>query len=86
MEPGRHTVFLGIAASWTARSTPSTRYGLSVRVEASDGTPVAVRAPMGGASCSLGGRRGEAIDVFEVDRAGYTASRRTTARRRGRRR
>ena len=71
LEPGRHTVFLEYRSVVNGKVYAIDQVpGLSVRVEASDGTPVAVRAPMGSASYSLGGRRGEAIDVFEVDRAG----------------
>ncbi|WP_436355867.1 hypothetical protein [Brevundimonas sp. CEF1] len=71
LEPGLHTVFLEYSSVVDGRVYRVDQVsGLTVRVEAADGAPVAVRAPMGSASYSLGGRQGEAINVFDVERAG----------------
>ena len=71
LEPGRHTVFLEYSSVVDGRVYRVEQVsGLTVRVDAADGAPVAVNAPMGSATYSLGGRQGEAINVFDVERAG----------------
>ena len=71
LEPGRHTVFLEYSSVVDGRVYRVDQVsGLSVRVAAADGTPVPVTAPMGRATYSLGGRQGEAVNVFDVERAG----------------
>lgn len=71
LEPGRHTVFLEYSSVVDGRVYRVDQLsGLTVRVEAADGAPVAVNAPMGSASYTLGGRQGEAINVFDVEQAG----------------
>ncbi|WP_143276020.1 hypothetical protein [Brevundimonas diminuta] len=71
LEPGRHTVFLEYRSVVDGRVYAVDQVaGLTVRVEAADGAPVAVSAPMGSSTYSMGGRQGEAINVFSVERAG----------------
>ncbi|MNE43990.1 hypothetical protein D3C80_1381960 [compost metagenome] len=71
LEPGRHTVFLEYSSVVDGRVYRVDQVsGLTVHVAAADGAPVAVSAPMGSASYSLGGRQGEAINVFDVEQAG----------------
>lgn len=71
LEPGRHTVFLEYRSVVDGRVYAVDQVpGLAVHVEAADGAPVAVSPPMGSATYTLGGRQGEAINVFRVERAG----------------
>lgn len=71
LEPGPHTVFLEYNSVVDGRVYRVDQVsGLAVRVEAANGAPVAVRAPMGSSYYTLGGRQGEAINVFDVEQAG----------------
>lgn len=71
LEPGRHTVFLEYRSVVDGRVYAVDQVpGLAVHVEGADGAPVAVSAPMGSSTYSMGGRQGEAINVFSVERAG----------------
>lgn len=71
LEPGRQTVFLEYRSIVDGRVYAVDQVaGLTVRVEAADGAPVAVSAPMGSSTYTLGGRQGEAIHVFSVEQAG----------------
>ncbi|KAK0330897.1 hypothetical protein LTR94_031031 [Friedmanniomyces endolithicus] len=64
LEPGRHTVFLEYRSVVDGRVYAVDQVpGLAVHVEAADGAPVAVSAPMGSSTYTLGGRQGEAINV-----------------------
>ncbi len=71
LEPGQRTVFLEYQSVVDGRAYRVDQVsGLNVRVEAADGTPVTVTAPMGSSTYSLGGRQGKAINRFSIDRAG----------------
>jgi len=71
LEPGHHTVFLEYRSVVNGRAYRVDQVsGLSVRVASADGASVPVTAPMSSAYYSLGGRQGEAINVFDVERAG----------------
>ncbi len=71
LEPGQHTVFLEYRSIVNGRVYRTDEVsGLIVRVEAPGGAPVAVTAPLGSAHYSLGGREGEALNAFRIERAG----------------
>ena len=44
--------------------------GLAVKVEAADGQPVATRMPVASSTYTFGGRQGQSIQAFRIDKAG----------------
>ena len=71
LRPGNHTVFLEVRSVVDGRVyAVDDVSGLAVKVEAADGTPVATRAPGGSSTYTFGGRQGQSIQVFRIDRAG----------------
>lgn len=71
LQPGDHTVFLETHSVVDGRAYSTDGVpGLSVHVEAADGTPVAMRTSFGNASYSMGSRQGQSINVFRIDQAG----------------
>ncbi|VXB70552.1 hypothetical protein [Brevundimonas sp. G8] len=71
LTPGNHTVFLEVRSVVDGRVYAVDEVpGLAVKVQAADGTPVATRTPSGSSTYTFGGRQGQSIQVFRIDRAG----------------
>lgn len=71
LEPGEHTVFLEHRSVVNGKTYVVDQIsGLAVKVEAADGTALAIRDPSGSATYQLGGREGQAIHVFTVEQGG----------------
>ena len=71
LKPGDHTVFLEFRSVVDGRVyVVQDVGGLAVKVQAADGTPVATRTPSGSSTYTFGGRQGQSIQVFRIERAG----------------
>jgi len=71
LKPGDHTVFLEYRSVVDGRVyVVQDVGGLAVKVVAADGTPVATRTPSGSSTYTFGGRQGQSIQVFRIERAG----------------
>lgn len=71
LKPGDHTVFLEFRSVVDGRVyVVQDVGGLAVKVQAADGSPVATRTPSGSSTYTFGGRQGQSIQKFRIDRAG----------------
>lgn len=71
LTPGDHTVFLEFRSVVDGRVYAVDDVGgLAVKVEAADGQPVATRMPVASSTYTFGGRQGQSIQAFRIDKAG----------------
>ncbi|QCQ98174.1 hypothetical protein [Brevundimonas sp. SGAir0440] len=71
LKPGDHTVFLEYRSVVDGRVyVVEDVNGLAVKVQAADGKAVPTRTPGASSTYTFGGRQGQSIQAFRIDRAG----------------